>query len=456
MKASIFNVAQKYRNKILLFNTYTTSMLEIEEEVYNDILCKNKFDQYQKETLALYEMGFLIPDNFDEAAHQQALRQTVIDSNSGKIANIIIAPTLECNAHCYYCFEKGHRRGTMSTETTDALIHHLKENWNGRKLGITWFGGEPLMAFDIIDYIIEGLNKNGIVFSSKITTNGSLLTEDKIQHIKEKWNVDKIQITIDAIGNEYNRIKNYTYIKDAFHTVVSNIKTALSYGLKLKIRINFDPEHKEKVLETMDYFNKNFPNENNLKIYFAPIDEDNDIVKNINSDFSDCYEHPYISLIKFGRKHNLYRGFPDMEDDDAEDDNDEKDFLKKLKIYPSVTNCYATCPSVYSIDPSGKIYKCHRVLGRPEYSSGDIFSGIQKNQEYRYFCNTNPAYKECGECQVLPICQGGCKINARIYKNKEACAPCKAIIKDLILLYKQDIDNLNKISLKGGESSEGV
>ena len=56
MKASIFNVAQKYRDKILLFNTYTTSMLEIEEEVYNDILCKNKFDQYQKETLALYEM----------------------------------------------------------------------------------------------------------------------------------------------------------------------------------------------------------------------------------------------------------------------------------------------------------------------------------------------------------------------------------------------------------------
>lgn len=234
-------------------------MLEIEEEMYNDILCKNKFDQYQKETLALYEMGFLIPDNFDEAAHQQALRQTVIDSNSGKIANIIIAPTLECNAHCYYCFEKGYRHGTMSTETADALIHHLKENWNGRKLGITWFGGEPLMAFDIIDYIIEGLNKNGIVFSSKITTNGSLLTEDKIQHIKEKWNVDKIQITIDAIGNEYNKIKNYTYIEDAFHTVVSNIKTALSYGLKIKIRINFDPEHKEKVLETMDYFNKNFP-----------------------------------------------------------------------------------------------------------------------------------------------------------------------------------------------------
>ena len=50
MKASIFNVAQKYRDKILLFNTYTTSMLEIEEEMYNDILCKNKFDQYQKET----------------------------------------------------------------------------------------------------------------------------------------------------------------------------------------------------------------------------------------------------------------------------------------------------------------------------------------------------------------------------------------------------------------------
>ena len=51
-------------------------------------------------------------------------------------------------------------------------------------------------------------------------------------------------------------------------------------------------------------------------------------------------------------------------------------------------------------------------------------------------------YEECRDCNVLPICQGGCKVNAKLYSKKEACAPCKAIIKDLILLYKEDLEKL--------------
>ena len=51
-------------------------------------------------------------------------------------------------------------------------------------------------------------------------------------------------------------------------------------------------------------------------------------------------------------------------------------------------------------------------------------------------------YDECKTCAILPICQGGCKINARFYSGKEACAPSKAIIKDLILLYREDISKL--------------
>lgn len=440
MKKSLFNITQPYKDDVLLYNTFTTSMLQMDPDMYQKIFDEERYEQFPMETKELLSLGFLIDDATDELEEQEKYRQTVIDNNSDKIANIIIAPTLECNAHCFYCFENGHRKGMMSRQTADAVVEHLTKVWNGKLLGITWFGGEPLLAVDIIEYIISGLKKNSINFSSKITTNGSLLTGENIKKIKKNWNVEKIQITVDALGEQYNAIKNYHDLDDAFSTVITNITNALNAGLKIKIRINFNPEQKDTAIETMEFFNEKFNQYDNLKVYFAPIDEDEHVVKNVNNVFSTEKEHPYISLIKYGRQHGLYRGFPDMEDDEKHESYDDFGLLKKLKIYPSTTNCYATCPSVYSIDCYGDIYKCHRVLGRKEYVSGNVFSGIEQNDPYKFFCNTKLTYDECKSCPILPICQGGCKVNARLYQGKEACAPTKTIIKELILLYKEDLD----------------
>lgn len=442
MKKSIFNISQQIEKGILLYNTFTTSLIELSDELYKAIFVEDDFSL--PEVSALYSMGFLVDDKHDEIRAMENIRRDVMKNSSEKIANIIIAPTLECNAHCFYCFENGYRKGKMTQETADALIEFLTKHWNGEKLGITWFGGEPLLASDIIDYISEKLAERNIIYGCKVTTNGSLFGRSIAKKAKNLWHVEKVQITIDAVGEEYNRIKNYDkQYQDAFSLVMRNIQDALSLGINLKIRINFDPNKQDEALKIMNYLLKRFNNSTHLKIYFAPIDADDEIVKNISNDFNEYEEHPYISLIKFGRKHHLYRGFPDMEDDTSADhEYDTHGLLKKLKIYPSPINCYATCPNVFSIAPNGDIYKCHRALGRKEYASGNIKTGIEENNAYNFFCNTNLTYDECSTCPILPICQGGCKINAQFYSGKEACAPSKAIIKDLILLYREDISKL--------------
>lgn len=105
-------------------------------------------------------------------------------------------------------------------------------------------------------------------------------------------------------------------------------------------------------------------------------------------------------------------------------------------MYPSPTNCYASCPSVFAIDSKGDLYKCHRVLGKGQkYSSGNVKTGIEKNEIYKFFCNTDLVYEECKDCKLLPVCQGGCKINAYIYKDEHACSPIKAIFPELIEEY---------------------
>lgn len=442
MKTSLFNISQPIENGVLLYNTFSTSLVELSDELYKAIFVEN--DYSFPETSDLYSMGFLVDDKYNELEAMEKIRCEVIKNSTSQIANIIIAPTLECNAHCFYCFENGYRKGKMSLETADALVEFLEKHWNGEKLGITWFGGEPLLASDIIDYVSTKLTEKNIIYGCKITTNGSLLDGKLAQKAIELWHVEKVQITIDAVGDKYNRIKNYDkQYQDAFSLVMQNMQNALSMGINLKVRINFDPNKQDEALETMNYLLRRFNNANHLKIYFAPIDADDEIVKNISGDFDEYSEHPYISLIKFGRKHHLYRGFPDMEDDESTDhEYDTCGLLKKLKIYPSPINCYATCPNVFSIGPNGDIYKCHRALGRKEYASGNIKTGIEENDAYKFFCNTALTYRECAMCPILPICQGGCKINAQFYSGKEACAPSKAIIKDLILLYREDLSKL--------------
>ena len=442
MKTSLFNISQPIENGVLLYNTFSTSLVELSDELYKAIFEEN--DYSFPEISDLYSMGFLVDYKYNELEAMEKIRCEVIKNSTSQIANIIIAPTLECNAHCFYCFENGYRKGKMSLETADALVEFLEKHWNGEKLGITWFGGEPLLASDIIDYISTKLTEKNIIYGCKITTNGSLLDGKLAQKAIELWHVEKVQITIDAVGDKYNRIKNYDkQYQDAFSLVMQNMQNALSMGINLKVRINFDPSKQDEALETMNYLLRRFNNANHLKIYFAPIDADDEIVKNISGDFDEYNEHPYISLIKFGRKHHLYRGFPDMEDDESTDhEYDTCGLLKKLKIYPSPINCYATCPNVFSIGPNGDIYKCHRALGRKEYASGNIKTGIEENDAYKFFCNTALTYSECAMCPILPICQGGCKINAQFYSGKEACAPSKAIIKDLILLYREDLSKL--------------
>lgn len=437
MISSRFNIYKKYNDKeYWIYNTLTTAIVLIETDIFEKIFMQKHFNINNEIIHQLCEMGFIIEDNFDELIYLENLRKLVIESND-KIADIMIAPTMDCNARCYYCFEKNSHREKMSLETADSVVQYLKNNWNHDLLNISWFGGEPLLATDIIEYISEQLEKNNIRFTSKITTNGYNLTDDVLKKAINYWHTNKIQITIDALFNEYNRIKNYKDRMNVnpFDRVIKNLKNSLKYDVKVRVRINFNPLKKEKAMRLMEYLQNKFISYDNFSTYFAPIDDKN--VCSITEKFSNLKEHPFLSLIKFGQKYGYY-----SKNNRGRDKNflyDSNGLLTALKLYPSPTNCYASCPCVFSIDSKGDFYKCHRVLGKgSNYCSGNVKTGIIKNEIYNFFCSTKLSFEECTTCKILPICQGGCKINAFIYKDNHACSPIKSIVKDLVEIYLKE------------------
>jgi len=444
MKESLFNLSGLYDNEqFWVYNTLTTAAVLLEKNKYEEIFVECKVSSYEEDIQQLSELGFFLDDDFDELEYLQQLRETVVKSNS-KIADIMIAPTMDCNARCYYCFENGCHHDKMTLEIADGVVSYIKENWNHDLFNINWFGGEPLMATDIIDYISEQLEENGVRFISRITTNGYYLTSEIAQRAKEKWHTHKIQISIDALHDEYNKIKRFVNsdCNNPFERVIKNLENALKTGLNIRVRINFNPLRKEKASQLMEYLQNRFSEFENFSSYFAPIDADVKTVPTVAGNFDSEEEHPYLSLIRFSQKYGYFSG--NSRGADGNFLYDEQGMLTSLKLYPSPTNCYASCPCVFAIDSRGDLYKCHRVLGKgSKYSSGNVSTGIIKNDIYNFFCNSDLPYTECKTCKILPICQGGCKINAYIYNDDHACSPIKGIVTELIKMYIDQVYSEN-------------
>lgn len=435
MKESLYNISKYYKDDLYwIYNTLTTSLIFMSTREYEDVFVNHHYSNDNHDIDELYQLGFLIDEDYDEKKYLRELREDVVNATH-KIADMMVAPTMDCNAHCYYCFEHGCHHEKMTTETADALIDYITQNWNHDLFSISWFGGEPLLAPDIIDYITAGLKRNDVNFISRIVTNGSLLSEEIVRKALYEWNTVKTQVTIDAIGEEYNRIKNYTkgFSDNPYELVLSNVEKALTAGLRVRIRINFNPIKQSSAKDLMEYLESQFGKFQNFDSYFAPIDADSSIVPPIAGEFPDR-EHPWLSLIHFSQRYGYFHG--NERGTDGNFLGDSEGILTNLKIYPSPTNCYASCPHVFAVDSKGDLYKCHRVLGKGgAYSSGNIKTGVIKNDIYNFFSDTSLTLKECEDCKLLPICQGGCKINAYIYKDEHACCPARSVMPELIEEY---------------------
>lgn len=201
-------------------------------------------------------MGFIAER--DEYEFISECRKKYYDEHNEKNFHVTILTTSDCNARCYYCYEKGIKKQPMTLETAQQVYNYIITNRNGKNVCLHWFGGEPLYNAEIIDYICERLKEDGIKYTSYMITNGFLIGENKSK-IRGLWNLKRLQITIDAIGDEYNKIKNYIYKGvDAFETVINNIEWLLNNDICVAVRINYDPNKIEIAKDTLKYLHEKF------------------------------------------------------------------------------------------------------------------------------------------------------------------------------------------------------
>ena len=139
---------------------------------------------------------------FDEKEALEMMGQAACAATVG--VELTICPTMNCNFDCPYCFET-HRPGRMSPEVQDDvmnLVRRMMQAGGGNRIHVTWFGGGPLLAPDVIESLSERLialaDEFHAGYSAGIVTNGYLLSQKNIDML-ERCRVNSCQVTIDGL-----------------------------------------------------------------------------------------------------------------------------------------------------------------------------------------------------------------------------------------------------------------
>lgn len=394
----------------ICLSSMSCSLIKLEKEKYFGLLNMNLSLFTDEEIKKMIKMGFITCH--DEFAELSNLRKSVVDKISEESLGLSILTTSLCNARCYYCYEKGIHGLTMSIKEADKVIEFIIKNYHNKPVHITWFGGEPLLNYSIIDYICQKLRDFNIPFHSSIISNGYLFDKIKKEQFL-KWNLLKAQITIDGIDNEYNRIKNYIYKENAFEKVMSNISYLIENKINVAIRINYDPKEINNAINVIEYIYKKFGRNKYINVYCFNVISEN--VTNVN-EYKERKDNPYLLVMQKLFDYGYLKS------------------LQSIGFRNNRTYC-GVFHNFYVINPDGTLFKCEHSCSKEDEKIGIIGKENINKKEMEYWLDTNYLMDECKNCKILPCCQGGCKSMLNQYGPNVACSPLKKYAEDLLLMY---------------------
>ncbi|WP_253205646.1 Cys-rich peptide radical SAM maturase CcpM [Clostridium estertheticum] len=423
----------KTSDKYYMYDVNKNTILNISNTQY-DILKKYlecNTDNYieSEEISKLCKEGFLSSNRVKEIIHPaNELLSFYLENN---VKMLILQVTQQCNFRCEYCgfsggyLNRGHSNKKMDISTAlkgiDFLINHSKNN---DEIYISFYGGEPLLEFNLIKQCIEYCEKEAdckkIAFN--MTTNGSLLTDEIIEFFYKH----NVLLTISLDGPKE--------IHDIHRKFASN-----NHG-------SFD-----KVISNLINIEKNFPDYINKVTFNAVIDPQNDFdcidrfflnddtVKNIimrSSIISANYNKTLIKVDEnYSLKHDyeLFRFFyylirkKNVENCSkiaAQVYDQISLFSKKLipeKLIPEKTHpsgqCIPGCQRLFmSVD--GFLYPCEKASESSELMKiGHIDTGFDINKIGKILNICKLKEDDCKNCWAIRFC-GICACSVDNTKNE--------------------------------------
>ncbi len=431
-KKSIYNTLLETRpdGKILVFNTASgiLSLLDQQtQKLYNEVesiqyedLDSDSKDRFNKLILASY----VVDKDIDEISVIKVRRQ--IQKYQTDYLNLTIAPTLGCNMACPYCYERKNDY-IMNESTQNSIITFVKSIYSSspfKALNVTWYGGEPLFAKDVLlslsTKLISICNEMCIDYTSSMITNGTLFDYATAKQLADHHKLKSVQITIDGMKKTHNLRRRLVDNSDSFSKIINNIENVKDF-VNIIIRVNVDKSNLNELPIMIDYFLNQLKWGKNPKVYFAPVVN---YTSSCKTESSVCITSKDFADLEFDLAKRLYK-------------IDRSAIIERLFPKPITISCGAETKNNYLIDPKGYLYHCWLHIGNQQHRSGHVDSPhrISKEDAKWLLADLN---EKCYECKFIPICQGGCAYHRICNNETYHCTRSSFNYKEMLQLACED------------------
>lgn len=375
--------------------------------------------------------------NLKEVDETQFNSYDYLEKNGFQITSASFMIAQNCNLHCTYCYggDSGQYHSSKSLMTKEvaklAIQRLVQDNRKDSEIVINFFGGEPLMNFDLIQFVVNEckLCYPQSKFAFSLTTNTTLINSEIADFFKE--NCFRVMVSIDGYKEIHNHHRKFRNGTGSFDKVIEGIQILKEKGVEFRIRATLDHRFYDKYQEINDFL-KSLGSD---RVTISRLVNYNDDQLTFPLNISDIkYESAQLkayleNAVKEALAGKFPRNFPYI-----------SHFKKIVFAERSLMNCGAYEGGT-AISSDGKYYPCHRFVGMEDFDFGDVFNGVNKEKLKKQLSSLDENTRYCNKCFGKYICQRSCfrdlaKSGGRyIQHDLEYCQLLKDTVDDALLTY---------------------
>ena len=354
--------------------------------------------------LELKESGQLfVPDTFESMAPY------LKEKTSGVVKALCLHIAHTCNLNCSYCFAsqgKYHgERAVMSYEVGKQALDFLIANSGTRRnLEVDFFGGEPLMNFDVVKQLVAYARsvekEHGKNFRFTLTTNGILIDDDVIDFANRE--MSNVVLSLDGRKEIHDRYRVDYAGNGSWERIVPKFQKLVEArgGKNYYMRGTFTHANPDFLKDIQVMLDLGFNELSMEPVVCAPGDP-SELTEADLPIVLDQYEKLAELMLereRAGKPFTFYHYKIDLTGGPC--------------IYKRISGC-GSGTEYMAVTPWGDLYPCHQFVGEEKYRLGTIWDGVtNKDAQNEFACCNVYSREECRDSWARLNCSGGCAANA--------------------------------------------
>lgn len=411
-------VLDVYSGSVHLVDEVAYDIIEMYEKSSKEEITAEILEKYkQKNDVTAEEIADCLEDIEELKKQGKLFKEDTFESMAGDLkkrsAGIVKALCLHvahtCNLNCSYCFAsqgKYHgERAIMSLEVGKRALDFLIENSGSRRnLEVDFFGGEPLMNFDMIKELVAYARirekQAGKNFRFTLTTNGVLVDDEVIEFANKE--MSNVVLSLDGRKEVHDRYRVDFAGNGSWEKIVPKFQRFVEKrgNKNYYMRGTFTHANPDFLKDIEEMLSLGFTELSMEPVVCAP-DEPSALTEEDLPIVLSQYEKLAELMLERHRANKPFTFYHYM-----------LDLKSGPCIYKRISGC-GSGTEYMAVTPWGDLYPCHQFVGEEKFRLGNVYTGVEntKIQDEFAACNvyTRP---ECRDCWAKLYCSGGCAANA--------------------------------------------